>query len=423
MEWSEKANNFLIFVSHGKNIIQGSSGNTTVRVSAKKGKNQKSKGVVNDGDPVYDHVFHLDHLPKSITFDVRDGSKKCGSKQLVLGTVDPGRVYKKKLKLETKKNNNAGTLIIYYMLSIKPNRRTALHRPELVHYGYHQFIDEFHTGDLIVFNGRGPIHAFQKVRSGTYYSSVGLVVQLSDRHNTNEDTYILEVSDNIDGNLDSFYQEAITGVSLYKLEKKMHMFFGDAIWWCSLKKPLSDRKIEKLTTFVHSIHGKNDYLENFVPFIDESAQDLFATFDYGTKRGRSLFDLLSAQVVVDALIKCKVLDEHDSHNVLPCHVVENGVYNEPILIKSIDGFHEGKELDETFEEGVPDTDFHFSPNFAEPFELSHRKHEYVSDSESGSSVFESSSEELETLIDDDASLSDTFSGEYGSLESTESENE
>jgi hypothetical protein len=97
------------------------------------------------------------------------------------------------------------------------------------------------TGDLICYDGTGVLATITKLELDEPFTHVGMILRLPHRWTQQDELYVVESTRNVDRLPDAFTESADYGVSIFKLEDRLHQFHGPAVWYCSLKQTITDR--------------------------------------------------------------------------------------------------------------------------------------------------------------------------------------
>mmetsp|Transcript_28988 Transcript_28988/g.40098 ORF Transcript_28988/g.40098 Transcript_28988/m.40098 type:complete len:339 (-) Transcript_28988:7-1023(-) len=173
-------------------------------------------------------------------------------------------------------------------------------------YYYESVMDQFKTGDVIVFNDVGLIGTLAKMYGNTPYSRVGMVVRLPNKWTERIEPYLLELTRNVDRMLDAFKEIPVTGICLFRMFERIHQLRGMSIWWSPLKMPLSESEETKMVEWIWKEHASRspDCLgQVFNPYHTQAREFLSNCFGLprNPKKSREYAEFFSISLVINCL--------------------------------------------------------------------------------------------------------------------------
>jgi len=130
---------------------------------------------------------------------------------------------------------------------------------ESEYYFYEEHLDKFKTGDLILFSGRTVLDATLKLRTGQPYSHVGIILKISNPLTHHNQLYVVECTRNVDKIIDAWHQGIVNGISVFRLEERLHQFNGSAIWWLPLKEQMSIPQEQMMLRWIAHMHYRQSH--------------------------------------------------------------------------------------------------------------------------------------------------------------------
>lgn len=256
--------------------------------------------------------------------------------------------YVMKEKAKEKISGRIRVKMYYSMLpETKPSTPHPLESPDIHLLPY--FNPLLKTGDLILFDGLGLLSAATKLARNSPFSSIGLVVVLPDKWSNKDETFILEVSRNIDNMRDGFTQQGDTGINLFSLTERLSHYYGSSVWWAPSQKAITPENhkalMEWLSPFMASHKNlKARSLTSVEPALPSSINLLkphpevveFATTHFGvSERWTNFAEAASSDLVVQALCRLGLLNEADHKGSLlyPDQILDLACFGEPYPLR------------------------------------------------------------------------------------------
>eukprot|EP01088_Endostelium_zonatum_P014242 TRINITY_DN3036_c0_g1_i1.p1 TRINITY_DN3036_c0_g1~~TRINITY_DN3036_c0_g1_i1.p1 ORF type:complete len:992 (-),score=235.15 TRINITY_DN3036_c0_g1_i1:37-3012(-) len=127
-------------------------------------------------------------------------------------------------------------------------------------YYYERYWSGFKTGDVIGFSGEGLINSIIKADSGSVITHLGVLVKLPNRWISQcEEMYVVEFTRNLDKAHDNYKLEVGSGINIFKLQERIHGYFGQPqMYYFPLKKAMSDKSEAALKNYIVASHAENN---------------------------------------------------------------------------------------------------------------------------------------------------------------------
>ncbi|QDT98675.1 C40 family peptidase [Gimesia aquarii] len=113
---------------------------------------------------------------------------------------------------------------------------------------YEEIRDQFKTGDIILFSGKGAFSSMIKLFSGGKWSHIGMVIRLPDF----DDAVLLWESTTLTNTSDVEFNSSIKGVQLVALSERISRYAGE-ISLRPLNKPINESMYSDLSQLRHKL--------------------------------------------------------------------------------------------------------------------------------------------------------------------------
>jgi len=187
------------------------------------------------------------------------------------------------------------------------------------------------TGDLIAFSGNAGFSNVIKWATRSPYSHVGMVIE-SDLGSGFGDSILVIESTLQTTVLDANNKQAIKGIQLHWLSKRVELYDG-AVHWLNLNTPMAPEKQAEMEAWLRETHNKKvpyDYLQ-----IYDAAIDWFD--ELGLTNQPDFSRIFCSELVAKALQIAGVIDPNiNASEQTPDDVVKFICYDRPILLKPMD---------------------------------------------------------------------------------------
>jgi len=192
-------------------------------------------------------------------------------------------------------------------------------------------LDQIKTGDLVAYSGRGPVEDFVKLRSGSEFSHLGMVLKVPNPATSFVETFVIEVTQNREELIDAWHENPVNGITIFRLDERLCQFYGNAIWLVPLNvrcplffgfrfdKPRDSIVLQKditygqekaLLKFTHGLHLRRSHqyvTPAPLPSLTQDQLGFLKDFNCVPKYIRSLTELWSPIFTYQALRKAKVI--------------------------------------------------------------------------------------------------------------------
>lgn len=327
------------------------------------GKTKKNK--VASAEPAWRHTFFFTATNvldiASFRLEVRNGNNKCkGFLELptlsATSTILEGW-FPLKAPTSTKKNAakyfEPGVEVFLRMLVADPSTRETYPLAQYQReqnpghtYFYNQFMKTFKTGDLLLFSSYGLVPAFVQVNSGSSYSSVGMIVELTHKYTEELELYVFEITRNLEEMVDAFSDVVRVGCTLLPLQERLHRFHGSAISWLPLLEPIPEAQQEKLFASLWSFHRSTALPVGQLYNIDIAKvpsaallQFFHERFSFDPKTHDKYAEIFSAAIVASLLNTAGVITGQAlefTNGLYPSALVAlNRVFGPPVALRSL----------------------------------------------------------------------------------------
>jgi hypothetical protein len=187
------------------------------------------------------------------------------------------------------------------------------------------------TGDLIAFSGNAGFSNVIKWATKSHYSHVGIVLK-ADLGNGFGDSILVVESTLETQFLDAHNKQAIKGVQMHWLSKRIESYNG-SVYWLQLNTPLAPENKAKMEAWLRDTHNQKvpyDYLQIYGAAID--------WFDQVGWTSREDFStLFCSELVAKALRIAGVIDPNlNPSEKTPDDVVKFPCFGEPVVLKPMD---------------------------------------------------------------------------------------
>jgi len=88
---------------------------------------------------------------------------------------------------------------------------------------------------------------------------VSTLVKLPNKYTECLETYVVEITRNLDGFLDAFAESGNRmGMNIFRCQERIHHIHGSEIWYCPMKTALSPEAEARLVEYIWSVfHSTN----------------------------------------------------------------------------------------------------------------------------------------------------------------------
>lgn len=213
-------------------------------------------------------------------------------------------------------------------------------------YFYQPHLQSFKTGDLLLFSSYGLVPGFVQVNSGSSYSSVGMIVELTHKYTEELELFVFEITRNLEEMVDAFSDVVRVGCTLLPLQERLHRFHGSAIAWLPLLEPIPEAQQEKLFASLWSFHRSTALPVGQLHNVDIAKvpaaallQFFHERFSFDPKTHDKYAEIFSAAIVVSLLntagvIAGQSLDFPDG--LFPSSIVAlTRVFSAPVPLRSL----------------------------------------------------------------------------------------
>eukprot|EP01128_Nolandella_sp_AFSM9_P006245 TRINITY_DN3168_c0_g1_i1.p1 TRINITY_DN3168_c0_g1~~TRINITY_DN3168_c0_g1_i1.p1 ORF type:complete len:503 (+),score=105.42 TRINITY_DN3168_c0_g1_i1:35-1510(+) len=339
--YSNLSERCVICVSHGMGLAGGKQQREIfVKVQVGKKTILKTRHVTGS-EPRFSEFVFLDEIPSSLTFLI--GENKAGKygectltkiKSLPLDIVSsctlPVERGKKGGDLAT------GSLTVNIIPGkLKPAK--ASHRAVECGEFYEGGLNTIKTGDLIAYSDIGPLGDYIRARSGKQWSHVGIALKIPNPVTTFVELFVIEVTQNTENYLDSWHDNPLNGVTVLRLEERLHQFGGAAIAHNPLKNALHLNQEKALLKYVKKLHVQrsHQYVDP-APHVPDHHLPYLKDFRIIPKYIRTLTDLSSTIFAMQAYVKASVLDAaaslDDVARLTPSKLTRLPIFAPPTLL-------------------------------------------------------------------------------------------
>lgn len=196
---------------------------------------------------------------------------------------------------------------------------------------YEQYRSQMKTGDLIAFSGNAGFSNVIKWATKSHYSHVGIVLKAD--LGTGFGDSILVVESTLETQfLDANNKQAIKGVQMHWLSKRIESYDG-SVYWLELTTPLAPENKAKMEAWLRDTHNQKvpyDYLQ-----IYGAAIDWFDQLGWTSREDFST--LFCSELVAKALRIAGVIDPNlNPSEKTPDDVVKFPCFGQPVVLKPMD---------------------------------------------------------------------------------------
>eukprot|EP01124_Arcella_intermedia_P005777 TRINITY_DN13405_c0_g1_i1.p1 TRINITY_DN13405_c0_g1~~TRINITY_DN13405_c0_g1_i1.p1 ORF type:complete len:887 (+),score=229.50 TRINITY_DN13405_c0_g1_i1:80-2740(+) len=306
--WGQDSN-LLIFVIKGESLGAGAPKLEPFLKIKSQGKSIYKTQPIKSSDPLWERYYYSNSVPSSLLFSVHDerSGNNLGLCTLNLTNLTEEIVHEFRLKLEPHKEKYrskiSGTILIRILISNSPELRELSKSSESEYYFYEEYLEKFKTGDLILFSGRTVLDATLKLRTGQPYSHVGIILKISNPLTHHNQLYVVECTRNVDKIIDAWHQGIVNGISVFRLEERLHQFNGSAIWWLPLKEQMSIPQEQMMLRWIAHMHYRQSHYGTGLinPCIPPSFGEFLRNFNINFKYPTSMTELWGPIFILLAL--------------------------------------------------------------------------------------------------------------------------
>eukprot|EP01125_Pyxidicula_operculata_P009429 TRINITY_DN3109_c0_g1_i6.p1 TRINITY_DN3109_c0_g1~~TRINITY_DN3109_c0_g1_i6.p1 ORF type:complete len:395 (+),score=50.50 TRINITY_DN3109_c0_g1_i6:252-1436(+) len=317
--WNNFDHRLVIYVYKASGLAEGSSSyDPYVKIKSAKKTVFKTPPQKKTSDPVWSRFYFFENCPQSLFFQVIDaGSKKNLGEYVIndLQQLQPDVVYEFSGDLSPAKAKDSkkgmGKIHIRCIASKDPDRRELVKYMETGHYFYESYLDKMKSGDLIAYSGRGPLEDATKLRSGSNYSNLGIVLRIPDPLTQQEELFVVEITRNLSNMSDAWNPNGtINGLNVFRLQERIHQFYGSGIWWIALKNPINLKQEQSMLRYIQNIHSKPEqfYVIDPTPELPLPMQEFLYDFRIQDKYPATMSEIWAPQLIVSALTNAGVVE-------------------------------------------------------------------------------------------------------------------
>lgn len=123
-------------------------------------------------------------------------------------------------------------------------------------------VNKAEFGDLLLYSGVSMLDTLLKIETGLQYTCVGFIIELPNKYTNELEHYVVEVTQNLNSNIDSISETKKTGVCIFKLEERIHSYAGTSIHLkkCTLK--FDSELKEKIVEYILKLHSQDNLETN-----------------------------------------------------------------------------------------------------------------------------------------------------------------
>jgi hypothetical protein len=195
---------------------------------------------------------------------------------------------------------------------------------------YEQYRPQMQTGDLIAFSGNAGFSKVIKWATKSDYSHVGIVVKSDLGNGFGDDSILIIESTLATSLLDANNKQAIKGVQMHWLSKRIDMYNG-SVSWLGLKNPINPVKKAEMEAWLRETHN------NKVPY--DHVQIYNAAIDWFDELGLSnqpeFSTLFCSELVAKALKIAGVIDPSiNPSEQTPDDVIKYPCFKDAVVLKA-----------------------------------------------------------------------------------------
>lgn len=225
-----------------------------------------------------------------------------------------------------------GYLNIRYHLSSMTETRPDAGHPDGYKFSYEHLYSQFQTGDLLLYNTPDLVSTLVKLSTLQPFSRVGMIVKLPNKYTECLETYVVEITRNLDGFLDAFAESGNRmGMNIFRCQERIHHIHGSEIWYCPMKTALSPEAEARLVEYIWEEHGHRKLPEQLHNPVSNVINN---SFPY-VKHSYNLVDLTDAKVFALAFQYAGVLDFHQGGITCTPDLLELGLWKRGTIIREL----------------------------------------------------------------------------------------